>query len=331
MVVHGEQRFEYARPLQRRRRGHRAVHDLRHPGRRAADDAQHQDRDPARSTASTCAPRTRRWSNAAVARDRASRAAWQLRRRRGGHRARRGQLPGHPAQPGQVLRRVRRLQRDPLERADRPVGRAARRHRARHVHDGAGRAVRHRLGRRPGPWSWTSASGSPRRWSCPTTTPGATIEVSGTVEEKLDDNRVALALTARSATPRCSPGPAPWSSCCPDRGPAALTGLASPAARPAGDSPPRGPGAAVLAARSLSRVAARAGLLSSRPWVSFVTLARRRQSWIARSSTFCRNPRCPGSGTTSSPTCPRRRRRRCTRAPASRSAPTTWRRCSRWR
>ena len=27
---------------------------------------------------------------------------------------------------------------------------------------------------------------------------GATIEVSGTVEEKLDDNRVALALTARS-------------------------------------------------------------------------------------------------------------------------------------
>ncbi len=28
---------------------------------------------------------------------------------------------------------------------------------------------------------------------------GATIEVSGTVEEKLDGNRVALALTARSA------------------------------------------------------------------------------------------------------------------------------------
>jgi hypothetical protein len=28
---------------------------------------------------------------------------------------------------------------------------------------------------------------------------GATIEVSGTVEEKLDDNRVAVALTARSA------------------------------------------------------------------------------------------------------------------------------------
>ena len=28
---------------------------------------------------------------------------------------------------------------------------------------------------------------------------GATIEVSGTVEEKLDDNRVALAVTARSA------------------------------------------------------------------------------------------------------------------------------------
>jgi acyl dehydratase len=41
------------------------------------------------------------------------------------------------------------------------------------------------------------------RFSAPVVVPdddiGATIEVSGTVEEKLDDNRVALALTARSA------------------------------------------------------------------------------------------------------------------------------------
>ena len=41
------------------------------------------------------------------------------------------------------------------------------------------------------------------RFSAPVVVPdddtGATIEVSGTVEEKLDGNRVALALTARSA------------------------------------------------------------------------------------------------------------------------------------
>jgi acyl dehydratase len=41
------------------------------------------------------------------------------------------------------------------------------------------------------------------RFSSPVVVPdddsGATIEISGTVEEKLDDNRVVLALTARSA------------------------------------------------------------------------------------------------------------------------------------
>jgi hypothetical protein len=41
------------------------------------------------------------------------------------------------------------------------------------------------------------------RFSAPVVVPdddtGASIEVSGKVEEKLDDNRVALALTARSA------------------------------------------------------------------------------------------------------------------------------------
>jgi acyl dehydratase len=40
------------------------------------------------------------------------------------------------------------------------------------------------------------------RFSAPVVVPdddiGATIEVSGTIEEKLDDNRVAVALTARS-------------------------------------------------------------------------------------------------------------------------------------
>ena len=39
----------------------------------------------------------------------------------------------------------------------------------------------------------------------------------------------------------------------------------------------------------------------------------------------------PPSGTTSSPTCRRRRHRRCTRGPASRSAPPTSPHCSRWR
>ena len=53
--------------------------------------------------------------------------------------------------------------------------------------------------------------------------------------------------------------------------------------------------------------------------------------WITRSNTFSTSPSCRGSGTTSSRTCPRRPRRRCTRAPASRSGPMTWRRCSPWR
>ena len=45
------------------------------------------------------------------------------------------------------------------------------------------------------------------RFSAPAVVPdddaGATIEVSGTVEEKLDGNRVAVGLTARAAGPRC--------------------------------------------------------------------------------------------------------------------------------
>ena len=45
--------------------------------------------------------------------------------------------------------RVRRLQPDPLERPGRHLGGPARRHRARHAHDGARRADRHRLGGRP--------------------------------------------------------------------------------------------------------------------------------------------------------------------------------------
>ena len=47
------------------------------------------------------------------------------------------------------------------------------------------------------PWS-SSACASPPRSSCPTTDEGTTIEVSGTVEEKLDGNKVVLALVARS-------------------------------------------------------------------------------------------------------------------------------------
>ena len=62
------------------------------------------------------------------------------------------------------------------------------------------------------------------RFTAPVVVPdddqGAAIEVSGKVEEKLDDNRVALAITATSAgVLRCSAGPAPWSGCCPDRWP----------------------------------------------------------------------------------------------------------------
>ena len=40
---------------------------------------------------------------------------------------------------------------------------------------------------------------------------GATIEVTGTVAEKLDGNRVRVELTARSTARPCWPGPAPWS------------------------------------------------------------------------------------------------------------------------
>ena len=45
--------------------------------------------------------------------------------------------------------------------------------------------------------SSSSACGSPP-WSSSPTTKGTTIEVSGTVEEKLDGNKVVLALVARS-------------------------------------------------------------------------------------------------------------------------------------
>ena len=57
------------------------------------------------------------------------------------------------------------------------------------------------------------------RFSRPVVVPdddrGATIEVTGTVAEKLDGDRVRVELTARSDGRRCSPGPA--------RGPAELT------------------------------------------------------------------------------------------------------------
>ena len=64
-----------------------------------------------------------------------------------------------------------------IARARRP----AERDRARHVHDGAGRQVRHRVGGRPGSGHRASACASPPWSRSPTTTQGATIEVSGTV------------------------------------------------------------------------------------------------------------------------------------------------------
>ena len=79
-------------------------------------------------------------------------------------------FPVTRGRPGQVRRRLRRLQPDPLERAGRHRGRPARRDRARHVHHGLGRPGRHRLGRRPRRWSRSTRCASPGRSSSRTTT-----------------------------------------------------------------------------------------------------------------------------------------------------------------
>ena len=60
-------------------------------------------------------------------------------------------LPGHPGRPGRLRERERRPEPDPPGRAGGPLRRAPGRHRARHVHDGAGRPRGRELGRsRPG-------------------------------------------------------------------------------------------------------------------------------------------------------------------------------------
>ena len=68
----------------------------------------------------------------------------------GRRRAARADVRGHPGRPGPLRRRVAGLQPDPLERPGRHQAGPARRDRARHVHDGAGRAGAGGLGRRPG-------------------------------------------------------------------------------------------------------------------------------------------------------------------------------------
>ena len=65
------------------------------------------------------------------------------------------------------------------------VRRPARRDRPRHVHDGAGRPGRHRLGRRPGRSSST-ASASPGRCRSPTTTRAPRSTSPASVAAKLD-------------------------------------------------------------------------------------------------------------------------------------------------
>ena len=142
-----------------------------------------------------------------------------LRQRREGHRAARAHLPGHPARPGQVRRRLRRLQRHPLERPRRPRGRPAERDRARHVHDGAGGQVRHRVGRRrPGRGHRLRRAFS-AMVPVPDDDEGATIEISGKVLDKLDGNKVTVDIVAagrrrEGAHPRPRHRPPPVTSSC---------------------------------------------------------------------------------------------------------------------
>ena len=95
----------------------------------------------------------------------------------------------------------RRPQPDPLDRAGRPLGRAARRDRPRHVHPGAGRPRRRPTG--PATRAAVVELGvrvHQARWSCPTTTTAPTVEVDGTVTRSVDDGRSASRSSPSTAT-----------------------------------------------------------------------------------------------------------------------------------
>ncbi len=207
LVVHGEQRFVYTRPLRPATWSPRS-RPSEHPGHRPQRAADHPDR-IRRWTASTSPPRLH---------DRCA----------GRESGMRPQVKYADVEVGTELpapdyrvtrlswcstRRVRRLQHHPLERAVREGGRPARRHRPRHVHHGQGRPVGDRLGRGPGRRveygvRFSSGPGARRRHR-------GGLEVTGTVEEKLDGKRVAWGSPPGRPGRRCSPGPAP-SSGCPD-------------------------------------------------------------------------------------------------------------------
>ena len=82
-------------------------------------------------------------------------------------------FPVTRATPGAVRRRLRRLQPDPLEREVRQGGRAARRHRARHVHHGRRRSAWSPTGSATRARSSSTACASPGRSSCPNDDEGA--------------------------------------------------------------------------------------------------------------------------------------------------------------
>ena len=114
-----------------------------------------------------------------------------------------------PRGPGPLRRRQRRLQPDPQDRPGRHGGRAARRDRARDVHDGAGRA----RGRRPGPVvpRWSSSG---CKFTNPVVVPdddaGVDVVVAGTVKS-VEDGLTTIALDGDLRRHRrCSACPRPW-------------------------------------------------------------------------------------------------------------------------
>ena len=121
-VVHGEQRFVYARPVRAGDRLTVTVDRGEHPGRGRQRHAHHPRRGVHGRAASRCSPRTRRWSRAAP------READMVRydEVEVGTELPAQTFPVHRAEPGAVRGRLRRLQPDPLERAVRHRGRPAR-------------------------------------------------------------------------------------------------------------------------------------------------------------------------------------------------------------
>ena len=178
-VVHGDQRFAYTRPVVRRSTGWSACADGRRchtPGRQRLPDHPHRHRtDGGRAGRAPSGPGSSLRAESGMTELAAARSATP------GPQT----LPDHPGRPGPLRRRLRRLQPDPLERPVRARGRAARRHRPRHVHHGAGRPGGHRLGGGPARSSSTASASPSRCWSRTTTTaPGRS---SGSVRSVAED------------------------------------------------------------------------------------------------------------------------------------------------